>query len=179
MERCAVSTSTKARPEKNCLIALRRACRALGSAAGFFLRSAAIRGASYHDGCDNGKPTCGFPVACCREHLFPLRFVGNYWGLSSPSSGASHMEPPPSPSLLLVLLDTLLLQQGHLLAERRGSIFFLTYVMLCITLFIICNTKLFVRIGHEAKGSGTHALRASHSERSRGIKDHSRKDRGR
>ena len=30
--------------------------------------------ASYSD-----LSTCGFPAACCRENLFPLRSAGNYW----------------------------------------------------------------------------------------------------
>ncbi len=47
----------------------------------------------------------------CRETFLPLRSVGNYWG-SAPPPAAKLPEPPPSPSLPLVVLDTLLPAAG-------------------------------------------------------------------
>ena len=49
---------------------------------------------------------CSFPAGETLFRFAPSAIIG---ARVAPSSGASHMEPPPSPSLPLGVLDTLLL----------------------------------------------------------------------
>jgi hypothetical protein len=72
------------------------------------------------------QSTCGFPAACCRENLFPLRSAGNYWDThfarptvwvprGRPLCGQSPQRLPIKDSLRSLSWIPCCLQQGHLL----------------------------------------------------------------